>query len=324
MPKGGIGSNDYIVTEATRLREILSRAEMLAHRLKGRDGHAVLRLLKLRDALETEFSEREEMGMDLGPERTRLETIDNILHTRAPVVVRALREAGGIEHYREEIGAPESHWWWYVDREVRENRRRSLIRTSTIVAIVLVVVLGGNALLDHFYGLSDQEKAAREFTNVAEQAMMEMDYDAAIVQYEAARDIMPELADVQASLGALYEVSGREEESDEAFASLRSLCPDEITYEMQLAQAYQQVGELEFAVLHADNAVRIDGANAEAIFLRGSMHESLGNVDQAIDDFTLASELAIDQDEDALYVLAKTRLGMLMQGGSGIGGAFGF
>ncbi len=276
-------------------------------------GEGVIDLLRRRDQIEEEMSRLESEGLDLRPEKTRIETIDNILSREASTIAREARKVGGLQAVREEENPPESRWWWYLDEYVAEKRRKKIIKTATIVVSVLVVLITANFLMDRFFGLSSQEKEARVYINEAEQEFREGNYQQAIAEYKRAVEITPSDGQAQAALGVLYELQGRPEEAEKAFKAAEEALGDRQEFLMTVAQTYTTAGEYETALDKANAAIELDPEAARAYLVRGSIYENMEERTEAIDDFQRSADLAQSAGQDALYVLAKMRLATLLQ-----------
>jgi len=313
MPKGALERGE-VTTSAVAVRETIHDLEVGLANLRGR-GRDTLDLLHMRDQLEQQVADLEKEGMDLRPEKTRIETIDNILMRKASELERELGGMGGLAGARREAKPPEERWWWYVDLYLAERRRKSLIRTLIVAVVVVAVLLVGNYVLDRFFGLSPIEKEARSYESAGDQYLRNNELDKAIPEYEKAVAVMPELAEGHLTLGVLYEIKGDAEKSKQAFGNAEALYSDRHDYLVALASAYQAVGQLDKAMAAVTEAITLKPQSPRAVFVRGGIYEAKGSYSEAIADFDTASTLAQEQGEDALYVLAKTRMGMLLQSG---------
>ena len=311
MPKGAI-EDTKVSTAAAGLRDMIHDLETDLPDLD-EAGKEVIDFLRRRDQIEQEFSRLESENLDLRPEKTRIETIDNILSREANTIVGQAREAGGLQAVREEENPPESHWWWYLDEYVAEKRRKKIVKTVTIVLSVLAVLVAGNFLMDKFFGLSSQEKEARIHINEAEQQFREGSYQQAIKEYEKAVKITPSDGQAQTALGVLYELQGNMEKSQEAFEAAENAFDDRLEFLMTQAQTYMTAEQYDKALDKANAAIELDPESARAYLIRGSIYEKTDKRAKAIEDFQHSADLAQSAGQDALYVLAKMRLATLLQ-----------
>ena len=322
MPKGAL-DGARVVTASVKLRDAIRDMEIRLARLTG-PGTRVRDILRLRDQIEGELARLEQGGMQLKPERTRIETIDNILYRKAPMIARELRGAGGLAKLRETENPPPERWWWFLDAYVAERQRKSAVKiTSTIVALLLVVI-AVNYVMTKYFGLDPVEKEARGYVNEAEQYLREGNRSQAILQYERALETLPSLGNARVNLGVLYELEGRTSDAADALAKGEQYVGEHTQYLLILAQAYEAVGELETAQAVAEEAVVYAPDSAHARFVRGGLREATGDERGALEDFEAASQLAQAEGEDAMFVLARMRFGMLLQRSSASGPSTGF
>lgn len=311
MPKGAI-EDTRVSTAAAGLRDMIHDFETDLPDLD-EAGEGVIDLLRRRDQIEKEVSQLASEGLDLRPEKTRIETIDNILSREASTIVRESRKAGGLQAAREAENPPESHWWWYLDEYVAEKRRKKITKTATIIVGILLVLVTGNYLMDRFFGLSAQEKEARVYINEAEQQFREENYEQAIAEYEKAVELTPYDGQAQAALAVLYELQGYPEEAERAFKMAEEALGDHQEFLMTLAQTYMTAGEYDTALDQANEAIELDPEAARAYLIRGSIYERMDERAKAIEDFEHSADLAQAAGQDALYVLARMRMAGLLQ-----------
>jgi tetratricopeptide (TPR) repeat protein len=318
MPKGSV-QETRMATRAVQLREQIRELEVNAASFQGRPSENPRALLTLRDEVERELSDLEEQGMDLRPEHTRVKTVDNILVRKARGLERALGPTGGFSGARREIQPSDDHWWWFLDEHIAEQRRKSAIKFITIFVVAAVLLIGGNWAMNRFFGMDPIEREARGYLSSAEQSLSMGDYEEAIAGYQQAIETQPEMSEAYIGLGVLYQLQGREEEAQQALARAQALIGDQPQYLLALSRAYSNVGEAELALDAAEEAVALAPESPQAYLIRGGIYEAVGRRGEALSDYELSGELARDQGEDALYVLARMRMGMLLQSGAGSG-----
>ena len=106
------------------------------------------------------------------PERTRLETVDNIISRKAPDISRELARTGGLSAARRQVNPPEEHWWWYVDLYHAEKQRKSLIRGVVTVGSIILVVLVVNFVWIASFA-RPRRKEARSHTSAGDQLLFQ-------------------------------------------------------------------------------------------------------------------------------------------------------
>ena len=312
MPKGALGEDIGVETSLERLRKLIRELELEVARLPGA-GEEALDVLHLRDRIEDQLASRRAVGHDVRAEGTRVQTVDNILQRRDGLIMRELRGIGGLPGVRQRENPPEERWWYYLDLDVAERRRKTTIRSTIAIVAILLAVIGINFVMDRMSGLTPEEKAARSHLASAEQSLSQGNFEEAIASYEQAVQIDPTLGSGYAYLAVLYEQVGKAAEAEAALARARELLPDPVPYLATVARAYETVGQTDKALDMIQQALETAPDSAQATFIRGGIYESSGDRELALADFEHASDLARDSGEDALYVIARTRMAMLMQ-----------
>lgn len=328
MPKG-IVEDHRAATALVALRAAVREYEIGVANLAGRRENT-LDLLHLRDRIEDDTAKLEADGLDLRPEWTRIETADGILMRKTPEVMRELGGIGGLAAVREAEHPDDSRWWYFLDLFRAEKQRQSLFRTLRIVGVLVVLILVFNFVMNHYFGLPPEQKAARGHVSMAEQHMYAGEFEEAIVEYENAIAIVPETGDAQVALGILYEMNGDTEASEAAFEAAETIIEDRATYLMTVAKTYELVMNYDLALEYIEEARALAPDSAQVYLIRGGIYEKQGATREAIADYEKSGELAQASGEDALFVLSRTRMGMLLQqapnagmpGAGGIGGGF--
>lgn len=326
MPKGAIEER-RAATELVRLRDKIRELEIGVANIRGR-GKGVADLLRLRDEVEEGMRalSEDEAAPDLRPERTRMDTIDNMLLGRAPHILGELMRFGGLAAARGERPAfggmtpletrpADDHWWWYLDEYVAQRRRKAAIKTIAVVMGLVAVLLVGNWVMNRYFGLDPVEREARGYTMEAEQLFRSGDLEGAIAAYEKALTVVPSMEDALVMLGVLYEVTGRQQESEEVLARAREAIGKRSEYLLILSRSYMDVGEMEKAMAAVQEAIALDPESAQAYLIRATIYESQNEVALALEDLEKSGSLAQAQGQDSLYVLSRMRMAMLLQRG---------
>ncbi len=298
--------------EAARLEQLHEAMRQLESGLAHIHADTVLQLLRLRSTIEALAAELEEKT-DLEAERTRLKALDALLESHAARIVTAAARQGGLRAAREALAPGPEEWWWFLDERVGARLRLLATRLGAALIGVVLVALLGYYLWDTFFALPSYDKEALGYTTLAEQLLYLGEYEVAREQYERAVRAQPGLAEAWAALAVLYEREGRMAEAQAARANAERLMGDRSEFLLVLAQQYVLIRELDQALACADNAVHIAPQAAKAYLVRGEIYERMGHHDLAVADWERASELALEHGQEALYILASSRLGVLMQ-----------
>lgn len=294
------------------LRRMIRRCEVAVARLEG-SGAQALSFLKLLDEIKALMEYLEARGADLGPERTRMKTVEGLLRSKANVLVKEMKAVGGLARARQEVKPDQSRWWWYLDRTVAERRRQKMLRWLAIGGAVAALLVAGVVAYRTFLAPSPEEQMLQQHLMQATQLRQEGDLAGALAEYEAARALAPDEPEVHLWLGVLYEAEGRNEEAAAAFARARELIGDEVEFLVQRGMIYGQAGDAEAALADAKAALALDPESAMAHFLLGSAYEAQGDFPEALKEFERAAQLAQQAGNNELFVQARMRAAMLLQ-----------
>ena len=298
------------LTPADELRELLDRAERRLANVNSANADQVFELFEWLDQISQLVAELEAAGVDLRPERTRLESIEGVLRRKSGAVVRKVGFA--LPKRREELKPDESRWWWWLDRIVLERTRQRVRRAAITLAILIVVGAVGYFALTRLLPSNPQVAKAQGFQLAGENMVQSGDWAGAEQQFAEALKYTPDDPLLWVWLGAVREKRGNQSGAKEAFAKARELSSSELDYYLAKGQVYTQIGDAKKALAEAQKAVKIAPDSARAHFILASALELTGKRYDAIQEFQKAADLASDKDPQ-LVVLARMRMGMLMQ-----------
>ena len=298
-------------TPAEQLRTLLNELEIRVANMAG-TGEEVLAIPRLLDRAETLLQELEAAGVDLHPERTRLQSVQGHLREKAAIFVREARAAGGLDHVRRQVAPPRERWWWYLDEWVATQRRRRIMRASLLLAAVVgVLVLVGWFVQSR---LPDDPRLRRiiELEQEVDIALSDGRLEDAARQLEALRQLEPDRPEHAILLGVVYEALADTEQAQRQYTwAAERLPPDR--WRVLRAAAYLQVGWPEKALPDAEEATRLNPEDPEAFFYLASAHEALGNIPAALAAYDRAATLAEAQDRTELLAVIRVRMAYLLQ-----------
>jgi tetratricopeptide (TPR) repeat protein len=316
MPKGVV--EQRIGGFATEVREKLSRLEDGAGQLKGRRDNVVA-LLQLRDEVEDGLVKLQEQGLNITPERTRLETVDGNFKNNSRLIAQALVKEKEMAEARRAQDPEKKYWWWWTERYAGERKRK-----RTIIAIIAAVVLIaggiiGKIMYDRITAADPDTQAFNSNVSLAEQSLPNGQYEVALDYYKAAEATGKPLgAERLAIMAVLYEVIG-DTTNVKAYQTLaRGASPSNAYYLTYLARGYMRgIKYYEKGLETVNQAISENPELAYAYYVRAEIEEKLQQMEPAVADLTKASELATQQKNTDLAYKADTRKSNLLRYGSG-------
>ncbi len=297
---------------AEDLRERIAQAERIVGSLRGA-GERAATLLYLLDEIHELMAALDGTGLDLRAEAVRVETLAGLLQAKDALLVAEVRRLGGLRAARAALEPESARWWWYLDERVAARRARALRRALVIAggALAALLVLAGAYRL--LFPPEPQRAAALAAQAAAEQRLAAGDTAGAAEHYRQAAAAAPDEAQYQLWLGVLEAQQGHAEEAAAAFARAEALVGERAQFLVQRGMVWLNVGALDEAQADGEAALAARPDSAEAYLLLGGVYEARGERMAAASAFERAGSLAEQAGNSALTVVARMRLGMLLQ-----------
>lgn len=302
---------------ANQLRAGLDEAEKAVLRLKP---NQVENFLTGLDRLEEQFLALESGGLDLRGERARQESLISRLDSQPSRVTKAAAQVGGLALLRQK-NPPASGSWWHLDG-VEAMRRRQLVRRLLLsTGVLLGVILAAYLALTYLFPPDPNAVLSSGTTGQLPELIARGEWETADRLIAETQAQMTE-EDVELLIwqSVLAEHFGRQQEADDAFARAQALVEAErqAVFWSTVGNVRLAAGDWEGATTAATEALAIDPNEGQAYFVLASVAEVQGDVPGAIAYFEKAFELAAESNPQ-LAVIARVRMGMLMQSAPTIG-----
>ncbi len=298
---------------APGLRSDIRKAELAVAALSTRTpAGEVIELFELLDRIAEGYEHLAELGVDLRPEATRIETVYNTLHDKARMAVRALSSRDWDE-LRSRVGAGPERWWWYLDREVAarsKERLKKLVR-GLLIGGVLLALMAIVYLL--FFRPDEVTRMRYDYVMQAEVALRQSDYATALEYYQKALRLAPDDPELCLMVGVMNEALGNPGEAEKHYARAESLYGGRAFFLAMRSQKYAILGWYDKCEADARAAVEADGNLPLAYCALGTAYEGQDRIPEAIRALQKCAELAHEQGQDELYVVANSRLAILLQ-----------
>ena len=302
-------------TPADELRGLLEHSARVAVNSRLATPEELRQLLHDLDRIQALFPELEALGVDLRPERGRWQEVQGAVRRHSDDLLAGLRPLGGLAALRQELPAPpdaQTRWWWWLDaRRARQKRRRLLVAAGLFIGLLLVLV-GGWLALQALLPVDDAVVTAYEHKLNAEDFVLRGQYEEAVLELEAARELTPDDPDILALLAALYDLTGQPEQAAALQDQLDARYPPSIVHS-NLAQAYLAAGAVDKALDLALQAIAEDDANPQGYLIAASAYEAKGETRQAMAFYQQAAEKANAAGDHQTEAFAKVRLATLLQ-----------
>ncbi len=297
-----------------RAAELLA-AELVSRRSTPRSGASrVLELLTHLDRIAAGTQMLGQIGVDLRSERTRIDALHHTLRDKSRVIVRSRSSWSEISRRRTTRDIPAGHWWWHLDQYVAGQRRRRakrLLWRSGVIACVIAAAISIYAL---FFRPDSTTRRRYHYLYAAEADAQNGDYASALENYRRAGALAAnDDAEINLMIAVMYDALERHAEAETQYARAIQLYETPALFMSVRSQKYSALGWYGRAVQDALEATRLDAQLALGYCALGSAYAGQQEYRPAIDALNTCADLAYEQGQDELYVVAKSRLAMLLQ-----------
>ena len=296
------------------LREDVREAEIAVAVLNGSTTpDATLELLRLLDRIALQVDQLQERGVDLRAEEGRIEALHNTLVEKGRLVLSSLAVLGGIKVQRTQAEVDEERWWWFLDQILSEQRAQRLRRKLWMFGGIAAALAILSTLYMLFLRPDEATRLQFRYVGQAEGLIEEGEFKAALEQYKLALDVAPDDAEVNLMVGLMYEAIDRPEQAEPFLLRAQELYGSPAAYLATKSQRYLMIGWVEESEAAALQGIDEDDQYAPGFCSLGSAYEAQERVSEAIVALQQCADLARAQGQDELYVIAASRLAMLMQ-----------
>ena len=253
--------------------------------------------------------------MDLRPEQTRWSGLHSKLQREAGRVMRAVDAAGGLASLRE-LNPPAQGLWWHLDAVVAADRRGFIRRLGTTVGTVVACLAIVWALFTFVIPVDANSVITSEAITALRQLAFEGRWEDALAVIAEAKALLTEPdAELLIWEAVVRDKLGQSGRVQEALAEAKALVPSnrKVAFWWTLGMIRLDIGDLDEARAAGNEALALDASDPQGYFLLGSVAEVEGDIVAAIDFFEKTYQLAIDGDAHQLAVIARVRMGTLLQ-----------
>lgn len=286
-------------TPLGRLRAALDDAERVAvsARVAADDAVALLRACDTIDLLIDAIG----ASADIRPETNRADFLREQLRTHAGTIVQTVQRAS------RDRDLHDSPSWKRVlaiaaDARVRRLRRMALVGAGAAVVIVLL------ALLPVIF----PAEPAPDIASIS-RLLADREVAAALDLARAEYERFPDNPEAALWRGVLELRAGDPRVAEDLFAQARRQAASDVGFLFERGNLLIQAGLPDAAEADAAALIARPDAQAEGYLLLGSVREARGDREGAIAAFQQAADLAAAANKPQLEVIAKTRLGMILQ-----------
>ena len=298
-------------TDVENLRTGLEQLDRLVGSLRYLDAGQARKIPALFDQVHEGFQLVNSSGMDLKGERTQWELIGANFENQAASFIRVLGGVEALRRLRSARQASQDRWWWYPDRVLASRRKSLALRVIFWLGLAAVFVAGMAALYQHFLAPDEATQTSLSHSFAAENLADQGEYQAAYVEIQQAIEAKPGQADLYLLKGVLAEILGMQTEATQAYQQAEAASQNQATFLIAKANEYLRFGRYDQAIDDATSALQLDPQQAPAYLILGQASEGKGDYQSALTNYRKADELATEQNDAQLQVIARMSIGQL-------------
>lgn len=302
---------------ATSLRQELDEAERVVIQLRRDNVEPFLQLL---DSIDRRFTQLASSGLDLRPEQTRWNSLQGRLQREAGRVMRAADAAGGLASLRAR-NAPAQGLWWHLDAVAAADRRRSIRRLGAAIGTAVASLALIWSLFTFVIPADANSVITSEAITELRQLAFEARWEHGLAVIEEAKALLTEPnAELLIWEAVVRGKLGQDARAEEALDEAKALVPSDrqVAFWWTLGMVRLDIGDLEEARAAGREALALDASDPQGYFLLGNVAEVEGDVPAAIELFEKSYQLALESGANELAVIARIRMGTLLQRPAGI------
>jgi Tfp pilus assembly protein PilF len=303
---------------ADELRTALGSLEERRLAVKKMDSAQALALLRDLDRLQALFEQLEAAGLDLLAERGRFDTVQAGLKKSTGPLLRAAGGPAALRRARPPAASAGAPWWWHLDARVARQQQRLRKQLFIGLAVVLAVVGGVVLAFKTVLAPSPEVIARLEAENAAYLALEAGDLPAALTAIETGLQAVPAEPNLLLFMGVLHAEMGQQVAAEDAYVQAQAGFADKVSFYIARSQLQMRVGRPNLAERDARQALQIDETSPVAWLLVGQSLEVQGNPAEAMAAYQKAGDLAFEQGNNEVVVMARLAMGRLGMGGGGL------
>lgn len=147
------------------------------------------------------------------------------------------------------------------------------------------------ALAEFSRAISENPNFVRARAGMGDIYRIQSDWARAALQYETAASLQPDNAVLHYYVGLMLHLQDRVSEAVGAYLRAVRIAPNHFETNLNLANAYYQLDDLELARQHARRAVALQPDDGNARFTLGEIYATQGLHEEAVTEFQQAAEL---------------------------------
>lgn len=302
-----------VLSRGDELRVELDRLEKEIGNLGLKLSNQPLTILDSMDKAQAIMDELTQEGQGLQAENAQFELVSNTLKKNAGLFLRSIGGSAVLANARSNRQPKPGAWWWFIDQVYAAQNRASVIklaRTLVILAVVLGIVV---VIYNRFFAPDPKLLAKMDREQSANSLYGKGDLAGAVNELDQAIALDPTDPEPLLIKGIVLQKMGKPEDSQKIFDQAKALIKDQEKFLEYRAQIYFQMGLGDEALADANQAIALNADSYMGYFIKGQVYEDQGKLNDALDAYQTASNLATTQNQVETIPVIRMRIAMLLQ-----------
>jgi len=279
-------------TKAESLRQVMKNLEMHVTKLSEIRPEKAHEILSLFDDADRILGELQARDMEMSSELGQLETLSAQFYKKRPAFIRKIGGPQELAKARQKRAPSSDLWWWYVDKSLAEESKQNTIRLLRNFGIGAAVLIIAIFVYNRFFAPDPAIQASYGHQQRAENAVMEGDLENALVEVQQALGYTPDDASLYVLQGVIQDNLDQSEEAGISYETAADLYEQEDYFYNQRSIIYLMLGNPEQALADSEAAIQINSESALSYLNMGQAYEALGDINNAIESYEKADEIA--------------------------------
>jgi tetratricopeptide (TPR) repeat protein len=295
-------------TRAEELRNTLKILDTRIAQLFKSKPEEALEIPVLFDRVDQALEELKEHGMNLASELGQTETLSAQFTKKRTLFIRKIGGSQELAKARQANQPPRDRWWWYVDLNLAEENKQKAVHWLRIFAVAAVFLIILAVIYQKFFAPDPAIRASYGHQQQAENAVMDGNFEYALIQVQQALTYTPEDANLYVLQGVILEALTRPEEARSSFDIALQKYDQADQFYNQRSLVYLMLGDAERALADCETAIQINPDSALSYLEQGQAYETLGDIQKAIDSYETADEIAQKSGNAQLQAVIRMTL----------------
>ena len=301
------------LTRTDDLRQTLDQLESAISQLSYSTRDEALQIPVLMDEATDIIAILTTQGANPREEITRFESIQAQLHSRGGLFLRQIGGASNLRAAREDRQPDPDRWWWYID-QMEQDKKNHQIKRIVGISFVIIILLGILLLLyNQFLAPDEATRASYNHQLRGERLAAEGDYATALEEINQALTYTPEDGSLLIIKGILEEQLGQAGMAEKSFTAAQTAFENLEDFLLTKATTHLQLGQIEQVMTETDAALALNPDSTLAYLFKAQAYEILGDFQQANENYEIANDLAIKNDETELQALIRMNMGQMQR-----------